>query len=157
MSSLLSATLCFFSHTRYDKPPRALFSYPHLGPSDTIIWNKFLDQNPDFFEAVSYDVHVGRGTYNESETDQAIINMAKALTQRRIDVLAEKDGFIYIIELKAHPGITILGQLLGYRVLMLYETRDIPPIKLMSIVDAIDEDLKVCLLNNDIEIVCVGR
>lgn len=139
-----------FTHTRIDRPPKKLFSYPHLSPADTIIWDIFLLKNPDFFDAVTYDVRVGQGITVEGNYEPKIVNMAKMLSQRRIDVLGERNGELWIIELKFDPGISLLGQLLGYKTLLLQEIKLSTPIKLFAIVNRIDQDLKNVLIAHGI-------
>lgn len=140
--NLMEQILQKFTHTRMDSPPKKLFSYPHLSPADTIIWDIFILKNPDFFTSVTYDVRVGQGITVEGNYEPKIVDMAKMLSQRRIDVLGERNGEIWIVELKFDPGISLLGQLLGYKTLLLQEIKLSVPVKLFAIVNRIDQDLK---------------
>jgi hypothetical protein len=148
--NLMEQILSKFTHTRIDRPPKKLFSYPHLSPADTIIWDIFLLKNPDFFNAVTYDVRVGQGITVEGNYEPKIVDMAKMLSQRRIDVLGERNGELWIVELKFDPGISLLGQLLGYKTLLLQEIKLSTPIKLFAIVNRIDQDLKNVLIAHGI-------
>lgn len=148
--SSMDQILAKFTHTRADRPPKKLFSYPHLSPADTIIWDIFILKNPDFFDAVTYDVRVGQGITVEGNYEPKIIDMAKMLSQRRIDVLAERKGEIWIVELKFDPGVSLLGQLLGYKTLLLQEITLTVPVKLFAIVNRIDQDLKNILITHGI-------
>jgi hypothetical protein len=115
--------------------------YPHLSPGDTQIWQKFLEDQPDYFEAVTYDVHVGEGQVPTHETDPAMIKMAIDITTRRIDVLAERRGQLYIVEIKYDPGVSVVGQLTGYRALMAQKDPATKSAKLLAIVNRTDPDL----------------
>lgn len=144
-SNLLKTTLINFTNTRLDSPPQKLHKYPHLSPGDTQIWNSFLTFYPRYFDAVAYDVHVGDGQVPPNETDPAMIKMARDITTRRIDVLAERTGRIWIVELKWDPGVSVVGQLISYRSLMLQKDPAAANFGLMAIMNRIDPDLKTIL------------
>lgn len=134
-----------FTHARWDKPPRFLHRYPHLINSDAYIWERFLAKFPNFFDEVAYDIHVGDGIDPGPEFEDNIRDMAINLTKRRIDVLALRKKKIWIVELKKDPGVTAIGQLVAYKLLL--EKAGIPRRETTKclITNRIDPDLKYVL------------
>lgn len=98
--------------------------YAHMMPEDVAIWQRFIEQFPDAYDNVSYDVKVGKApdfvTGHEDPAMQAQAN----LYQRKIDVVGYKDDQIDIIELKPRASTSALGQVNGYRHLFM---RDYSP------------------------------
>jgi len=150
MSKLLETTLKNFTHTRQDRPPIRLRNYPHLIGGDSELWDKFLVKNPSFFEAVSYDVRVGEGMVLAGEWSQEIADMAKTLSQRRIDVIAERAGYIWLIELKVDPGVSLIGQLEAYKILFLKELEKPVLIQMFTIINRTSPDLTTVLNEKNI-------
>ncbi len=102
--------------TELDSGPfRQLIDYPHLSYSESHIWSQFIQQNPDAFDLVSYDVPVGvtpampRGAASVRER-----KMIRQSYSKRIDVVALKGRQIYVIEIKPRAGYTAFGQALVY-------------------------------------------
>lgn len=107
-------------------------SYPHMMPFDVAIWEKFIEEFPDMYDKVSYDVKVGTppefDTIVHPETGGDAINLYK----KKIDVIGYKADQIDIIEIKPKAGTSALGQVLGYKILY---TRDFkPPVEPKAIV-----------------------
>lgn len=110
--------------TFYPYGPR--YKYPHMMPRDIAIWERFLEANPSTFDRVAYDVKVGEGTPMRTVMDGAYGGDVNPLYQRKIDVLAEKDGELFIIEVKPNASSSAIGQVQGY--VALFE-RDFKPAK----------------------------
>lgn len=87
--------------------------YPHLGPFDTEIWNRFISKNPDFFMSVDYDVKVGQGRNYSLFPDSVIKSDMEYLSKKRIDVVGFYADKIYIIELKFRATFSAVGQVKG--------------------------------------------
>lgn len=98
--------------------------YPHMKPADIAIWERFITINPGAYETVQYDVLVGSGPGFDTTVNPESGGNVEALYKRKIDVVAEKAGQLYIIEVKPRAGTSAIGQLLGY--LELYK-RDVKP------------------------------
>ena len=130
--------------------PTLRLNYPHMLKSDSEIWHRFLQKYPDYFDMVDYDIHIGQGVTPDPSWDANIASMATALTQRRIDVLGVKGLLWYIVEVKKDPGVSALGQLIGYRVLykLQYSTRPTP--RLLLIANRVDDDLASILSSQNI-------
>ncbi len=114
--------------------------YPHLIGEDTEVWNRFISENPDRFQTVDYDVHVGKGVNTESITLDSSKKYWALLTKKRIDVVAHKDNFVTIIEVKNRVTLSTLGQILGYKFLYLREHPDIPAVSSLIVCSSIDQD-----------------
>lgn len=151
MKNLLSRTLTNSTHARVDKPPIILHKFPHLIESDSAIWRRFLIKNPKYFQAVSYDIHVGKGTDPGDTFSTTMRQMAIGLTQRRIDVLAERHGKIWIVEIKHDPGVSVVGQILSYEVLLRQQLIKPPRMHLCMISNRADDDLITCLNSKNIK------
>ena len=87
--------------------------YPHLGPEDTKIWNRFITANPDFFMSVDYDVKVGQGRNYSLFPDSVIKTDMEYLSKKRIDVVGFAANGIYIVELKFRATFSAVGQVKG--------------------------------------------
>lgn len=124
----------------YEKP-HVRSKYPHLLPSDAAIWTRFLQEYPNQYDLVDYDIHVGKGQIPVPGLEPNIKRMAKILTQRRIDVVAKKGSRLYVIEIKLDPGVSVIGQLVAYRQLY-FEQFNLPrrP-EMILITNRIDRDL----------------
>ena len=118
--------------------------------SDSEIWDRFLQKYPDYFDMVDYDIHIGQGVTPDPSWDPNIASMATALTQRRIDVLGVSGLLWYIVEVKKDPGVSAVGQLIGYRVLYKAQYPARPTPRLLLISDQVDDDLAVILSTQNI-------
>ncbi len=91
--------------------------YPHLLPPDIPVWEKFLDQYGDRFDALDYDVRVGDGRPRPELETENLRRMATDLSQRRIDAIAHRGNVRILIEITHHLGMKAIGQLQVYPVL----------------------------------------
>ena len=127
------------------RTPVTLRRYPHFLPGDTEIWTRFLTEYPYYFSKVDYDIHVGKGIEVDPDWDSSIAIMATTLSQRRIDVLGVKGATFYIVEVKKDPGVSAVGQLVGYRILYKAQYPDRPTPRLLLICNRVDADLQTIL------------
>lgn len=88
--------------------------YTHLLPPSAELLASFLQANPDRYEQIDFDVHVGRGRDPGDQYEKNIRNMGIVLSQRRIDCVGMADDRIDIIEVTPEAGLTSLGQMLAY-------------------------------------------
>lgn len=93
--------------------------YPHMKPYDREIWEHFIEQNPDRFHKVAYDVCVGTGSPANPIVNELSGGDVYKLYQRKIDVVAFDSEGTYIIELKPEAGPSSIGQVLFYKMLFL--------------------------------------
>jgi hypothetical protein len=127
-------------HTDRAYPFKILPEYPGLRPEDVEIWKVFIKRYPNAFLKVWYNWHVGlpRGQELEYSTPAGVAWYD--LTRWKIDVVAEDEKFIYIIEIKPHANAKAIGQALGYADLWDNETTPWKPLKPMVLTDLIIEN-----------------
>lgn len=112
----------------------------HLLPTERNLWEKWFSKYSQGWEGYEYDVHVGEGvTVGEDYPDWAR-SMAKLLTQKRIDVLAWRQGRPWIFEVKPQAGLSAYGQLLAYRELWMRENPGKPRPELAVVTDILNPD-----------------
>lgn len=93
-------------------PYHTLEMYPHLGPKDAYIWDRFVRENPRRFAAVMYDARVGDVPDCPANTPLRIRLGWEDLCRGRVDVIAEDVDNIYVIELKPRARGEAIGQAL---------------------------------------------
>ncbi|MQY77770.1 MAG: hypothetical protein GH151_01025 [Bacteroidetes bacterium] len=125
--------------------------YPHLIGEDTAVWTRFISKFPDKFDTVDYDVKVGSGSNTESIPDQSSKNYWALLTKKRIDVIAHKNSFVTIIEVKKRASLFTLGQILGYRFLYLREHPELHMVKTLIVCESISQDDRDVLSHHGID------
>lgn len=103
-------------------PYAKLPSYPHLVKREAVVWERFIDANPDFFDEVWYDVCVGDYRGAEDLTGEYQANR-EYLGKHKIDVLGRKGDLFTIIEVKHEAGKSAMGEIWVYEELFM---RDYP-------------------------------
>ena len=71
--------------------------YPHMKPADIEIWERFIDENPNLYDMVEYDVPVGTTPEFLNEATPEATAGAQRLYSLKIDVVGHKAVFIDII------------------------------------------------------------
>lgn len=115
--------------------------YPHMMPGDVEIWERFIENNPDAYEDVAYDVSVGAGPDFDTSLGDSPDATALNLYLKKIDVVGKKGTRIDIIELKPNAGASALGQVLGYVVLYKRDVSALPEPRPVLITDRARIDL----------------
>jgi len=158
---------------------RVLPRYPHMGPHESIIWHKFLAMSPIRFIRIEYDVKVGTGfipkwleeeyrvkldlyrkgliSRRELELTEATIRSVSSLTKLRIDVVAETEKEIWIIEVKPRAGRSALGQLESYYWWYLRQYKPSKPVRLACVCYEVDPNLKPIFDAKGIRVFTVPR
>jgi len=116
--------------------------WKHLSPAERVLWDRFMSKYGHLWSIYEYDVAVGKGRPPQPYWEDWLKELQAKLSKRRIDVVAKRDGEIWIFEIKPQAGLSALGQVLGYKVL--YE-RDFEPkekIYLAIVTDVLDDDVK---------------
>ena len=129
--------------------------YDNLREGETAIWNRFIDREPDAFDEVIYNLHVGQGAAIPEGTEDAIARDFRMLTQYKIDVVGFKGNTTSIIEIKPYAGAGAIGQLLTYA--ELYK-KDVDPAarpRLIVLTDRLRPDTERAAKELNIEIVVV--
>lgn len=117
--------------------------YPHMLPADVILWERFLSRYREEYDKFEYDVHVGKVKPIYPTSPVNLMKLAEAVSRKRIDVVAYKDIFRVIIEVKPYAGLSALGQLLGYEILYRREYPGPYTLMLGVVTDRLDEDMEV--------------
>ncbi len=110
-------------------------------PEDVAIWERFIEQFPDAYDSVQYDVKVGGAPdFVKDHPDEAARGQVP-LYQRKIDVVGFKSEQIDIIELKPRAGTSALGQVNGYRHLYMKDFSPPETPKAIVITDTLLQDM----------------
>ena len=109
--------------------------YPHMAAADKAIWDRYIKQQPNEFDAVLYDVPVGSGADFSTVVNEYTGGDCKRLYQRRIDVIGRQGDVLWIIELKPRASTAALGQVNGYLSLFKRDHPDCPLVYPMLITD----------------------
>ncbi len=123
--------------------------------ADVEIWERFVLMFPNEYDSVDYDVRVGEGIAPLAHLPDNIKRDARALTQKRIDVVGWNGESPTIIEVKSRAGLGVLGQILGYQILF---NKDFPNIQkpgLLIIAGRIAPDDAYVLSESMIKIIVV--
>jgi hypothetical protein len=88
--------------------------YPGLISSSEDLWRKWLKYYEGDFSSYAYNVRVGQGITAPAYLTPEEAAQWKMLTQKRIDVVAERFDETWIIEIAERPGLAAVGQLVGY-------------------------------------------
>lgn len=91
--------------------------FPHMLAADIDLWRRFLTLHKGEFLVYNYDVHVGVGAPIPLNTPEQYVKAIEASSQKRIDVVAEKDSEIWVIEVKPYASLSAVGQVLCYSAL----------------------------------------
>lgn len=131
------------------------YHYPHMKPNDVAIWQRFLANNPNAFEAVQYDVAVGSGTELNTVVNPDTGGDVNALYQRKIDVVAIKESQIFVIEIKPRAGPSTIGQVKGYMQLLKRDYKLTVPINGVIVTDSLLPDMEFLTKAEQVAIVVV--
>jgi len=129
--------------------------YPHMMPYDVAIWERFIEQFPDAYDHVQYDVKVGSAPEHDTIVNLETMGDSINLYKKKIDVIGYKGDQIDIIELKPNAGASALGQVRSYGVLYTKEFN--PPItpKLVVITDTLKTDMGILAHDMGVQVVVV--
>lgn len=89
-------------------------NYPGLNAQSVDLWRKWLTFYEADFASFDYNVRVGQGIQPPAYLTDQEKALWKALTQKRIDVVAHRYDSDWIIEIMERPGLATVGQLIGY-------------------------------------------
>lgn len=133
-------------------PYGILAKYPHMKPEDIKVWERFIAQRPDHFDRVDYDVAVGAGAPTDPTHPPEIQADHTILTQKKVDVVAYKDGKTYVIEVGPIADMRKLGQALAYSHLYANDHPDELPLTRMVIAGEMERELEQVYATNGVEV-----
>jgi len=129
--------------------------YPHMKPREVEIWKKYLRAYGERFEYYDYDLHVGEGCGPVPGLSEKYQDMAKRLSQKRIDVVGYIGDRVYIIELKPVADMEAIGQLKVYKTLYEDKYGSGSAKGLIIVAEKADQDIRRSAKEQDIEIMLV--
>jgi len=112
-------------------------------PGDVVIWERWLKINRDKWYDYKSDVHVGKVEPIFPTEPVNIMNLARAVLRKRIDVVARRGDEIWIFEVKPDAGLGAIGQLISYKHLYQEEFKPTETIRLGLVTDRIDRDVEM--------------
>ena len=122
-------------------PPTVRTYYRHMLAEDCAVWTRWLTANSHRILGAWYDVHVGTAVTAPPDTGLVGIQVAAAVSRKRIDVVAKTTTELWCIEVKPYGNYTALGQALVYSRLLTLEYPGSLPIVPMVICAEVDPDL----------------
>ncbi len=93
--------------------------YPHMKPRDVEIWERFIAKFPDAYKSCRYDFAVGDTPPFSTDMDHGNGANMDELYKLKIDVVAQDDIGLDIIEIKPSAGASTIGQVKGYKALFI--------------------------------------
>lgn len=100
--------------------------YPHMMPEDVAVWERFIAENPDYYDTVEYDFPVGTTPDFVAEGTPEDHASMERLYKKKIDVVAKKGASVCLIELKPTCTASTIGQILGYKHLYMRDVSATP-------------------------------
>lgn len=100
--------------------------YPEKTTQESGVIRDYLRQHLQEFDRIGLTVRVGMGHVPDPSLPEKIQKQQRYVTQRRIDILAWRGSQPVIVECKYLVSPSALGQILGYRQLLMEELPDAP-------------------------------
>jgi hypothetical protein len=129
--------------------------YKHMLKEDEKIWERFLEQYGGDFIGFEYDVLVGRGAEIPPDTPEEYRKQIETVSKLRIDVVAEKENEIWIIEVKPESKLSAIGQLPSYEYFFIKERKPEKPIRKVFVCEAYTRDFEELCNYFEIQIIRV--
>lgn len=121
--------------------PIVMPSYPHMLAEDTGVWTRYLRDPLVPIKQVWYDVHVGKGMALPAGASDMDRRIAAGVSRKRIDVVAEVAGGLWVVEIKPFASMLAVGQVISYHRLFLLEYTPAGETWPVIVCDAADVDL----------------
>lgn len=132
-----------------------LVKYPHMKPADIVVWERFIEAHPDFFNTVDYDFHVGEGADFLPTGDSTPEERENRLYQRKIDVVGYIGELVYIIEVKPIADVEALGQVITYRKLFKETLGVSSNLQALIVAEKMANDMLNVFSENDVHVLIV--
>lgn len=129
--------------------------FPHLLPHERRVWERFLTVAPMRLDSLEYDRRLGEGIPLDPSWPEWVKVSARALTQKRVDVIGRSGPETWLFEVKVRAGSSALGQLLTYALLYMAEERPVNPPRLAVVCESVMSDIGLVLANYRIHIFVV--
>lgn len=115
---------------------------PHISGEDLALWYSFRDTIVKDSLRLYFDVGLGGQTIVPEGTSPEMALMWLRSTQKRIDVLIEKEDKWIIVELRARAQASAVGRLLQYQKLWKDDPPNLKKVDLMLVTNSVDQDTK---------------
>lgn len=122
-------------------------------PADVPLWHAYLEKNAWRFKRFYYNVKVGGPDLSKVQADPKMIKMFYQATAKRIDVLAELENELWIIEVASSPGLRAVGQCLTYLFLWNQDPKINKPAKMVLLAWFLDNDLLTVLKAHQVDVI----
>lgn len=126
-----------------------------MKPEDVAVWEMFIEQNPEYFNSVDYDVCCGEGAEFLPTGEETPAGRENRLYQKKIDVVGYNGTTTWIIEVKPYADFRGLGQLIGYYQLYMSKHTGGGEVRKMLICRGADAEMLDIYDNNGIDVALV--
>jgi len=114
---------------------------PGMPTGDLLIWLRYRNKLASVYDHVYFNVRIGDPLFPTGDQPPEILDMAIAISRRRVDVVCEGPDHWLLIELKYNAGTESLGQILMYNALWRGDPPDGRGVRLSIISDRLNKDL----------------
>lgn len=136
-------------------PYEKRYWYPHMGPADRAIWERFIEKMPEAFERCAYDVVVGSGLAPEEFDAAGLPASQNRLYQRKIDALGYASNVLTIVECKPRASTSAVGQIKGYGTLFRRDYNYTGDLRLIIVTDNLMPEMDFLAKNEGVSIIVV--
>jgi hypothetical protein len=110
-------------------------NYEGLNATSIGLWRKWLELYEDRFESFEYNVRIGQGIAAPAGISEEWAKIWQMLTQKRIDVVGERENQTWVIEIEERPGARTFGQV-GLYLYLLPRYRKVREVLMGAVVSA---------------------
>lgn len=126
-----------------------------MAGEDVPIWERFLDLRAGDFIGFVYDARVGKGIAPPPGLGPELVKMQFDVTSKRIDAIGVRSEELWLIEVRRRFGLSSIGQVLGYAVLLREELDSDRQVKVVIVTDNMGRDEELISRKLGIEVVVV--
>lgn len=116
-------------------------AYPGQSTAEGEVIRDWLKADGAGYDAITFNVHVGKGPPLPPGLEPAIESFAQEKFQKKIDVVAYLPSGVVLVEAKIKLNLGVLGQLVGYRMLWAEQNPAVPVLGLIAIARRGDPDV----------------
>lgn len=131
--------------------------YPHMAKLDAAIWERFLDQYGVNFTAAAYDVALGGFLPDEDQGDLAMRKGWQYATALKIDAVLQREGELWIVEVKPGGGTAGVGAALCYTILAERDGFSAFPLVPVLVTDRSNPDVLFCAAMLGVTVIAVDE
>jgi len=131
--------------------------YPHMAKLDGAIWERFLDQYGLNFQLAAYDVALGGFLPDEDSGDLAMRKGWQYTTALKIDAVLQREGEIWVVEVKPGGGTAGVGAALCYTILAERDGFSPFPLVPVLVTDRTNPDVLFCADTLGVTVIAVDE